>query len=112
MLMLLVSLSGCAWLAEFNQASTYETAEADHQRCKERGYKWPGEAYVECRRQAADSRERKRWQELEMSRMQQPAERGMPQATTEPYRPIREDSFSCRDATTRDGDPYVHCEER
>ncbi len=112
-LLLCAGLPGCAWLSAFDEASTYEAAEADHQRCRERGYEWPGDAYVECRRQLADNRERARWQELNLSRPpQQNGELGIPQTVSEPYRPIREDSFACRDATTRDGDPYVHCEER
>lgn len=104
---------GCQWLGDVDRTRVAETARMHNDACEARGYQWPGEAYVECRRQLADERQRQQWSELQMSRQQQVSEIGIrPESPIEPYRPIREGNFSCQEAVAPDGEPYIACSER
>lgn len=103
---------GCQWLADIDAARAVDFARSDHRACVEAGYRWPGEAYVDCRRFRADARQQEQWQELQMSRQQQRPEVGIrPESPIEPYRPIRAENFSCREAVAADGETYIACAE-
>lgn len=103
---------GCQWIAQLDANRAADQAELDHDACNERGYSWPGDAYTECRRQRADTRQREQWQELQMSRQQGQPEVGIRAGSSlEPYRPIPEDRFRCEEAVDTKGNTYIDCGE-
>ena len=69
-LICLSASQGCQWLAQIDSNRNVEQARLDDDACQDRGYRWPGDAYTECRRQLADARQREQGQELQMSRQQ------------------------------------------
>lgn len=103
---------GCAWIGQLDESRRFEHAQADDRACRNAGYRWPGEAYRECRRLALDARQREQWQELQMSRQQQRPESGLqPLSPVEPYRPVREENFQCFEAVSAAGETYIACRE-
>lgn len=103
---------GCAWFDQLDESRRYEQAHADDRACRDAGYSWPGDAYLECRRLAFDARQREQWQELQMSRQQQYPESGLqPLSPVEPYRPVREENFHCFEAASAAGEMYIACRE-
>lgn len=106
---LLMVATGCQWLARNDAERRYVSARADDRACREQGFRWPGEAYVDCRRFRMDARQRERWQELQLAQ-HDPAELGIsPAADT--YRPIRAANFSCQPRTATDGSRFIDCGE-
>lgn len=103
---------GCQWLANLDQSRRVETAHADHAECSQRGYSWPSESYVECRRFITDERQREQWLELQMSRPQRQADIVVQDRPGEPYRPIPPQNFACAEQTTREREPYIACFEQ
>lgn len=110
--MCVISMQGCQWLANLDQSRRTETARADHAECVDKGYSWPGESYVECRRQLTDQRQREQWLELQMSRQQQQPELALQHSPSEPYRPIPPQHFACTERTTSEGESYIVCFEQ
>lgn len=103
---------GCQWLSQMDSQHREEAALEDDRACRNAGYDWPAEAYVDCRRFRDDARQRERWRELQMSRQQMTGEPGIPALSpVEPYRPIREQNYGCAMTRTRSGEPYVDCRE-
>lgn len=107
-----LSTQGCQWLANLDQSRRVETARTDHAECVERGYAWPGESYVECRRLMMDQRQREQWLELQMSRQHQQPEIGIQNNPAEPYRPIPPQNFACAERTSSEGETYIGCFEQ
>lgn len=112
LLLICVSASqGCAWLQRLDTNRNTELAQLDHRNCEERGYAWPGKAYVDCRRFLVDDRQREQWMELQMSRQQQQPHVGIrPQSPTEAYRPIDETQFGCT-MVGEGADAWIECGE-
>ncbi len=110
-LLCLPLLAACQWLARLDGDRNAEVARLDHRACEERGYTWPGKAYIDCRRFRADDRQREQWMELQMTRQQQQPRAGIqPQSPLEAYRPIDEESFDCVMAG-KGADAYIDCRE-
>lgn len=104
---LLIILGGCQWLARGDAARRYEAARLDDRTCREQGYRWPGEAYVDCRRFRADARQRERWQEMQLANR----DASDLAISTDTYRPIRAENFACRLHTVADGETFIDCRE-
>lgn len=102
---------GCQWLVKLDQSRSVDLARRHDAECITRGYAYPSEAYIECRRILMDSHQREQWQELQMSRQQGQGEIGVvPGSAVEPYRPIPAHRFRCEQITGGDGS-YIRCGE-
>lgn len=109
LLICLLASQGCQWLRQLDADRGEELARQDHRACDERGYTWPSEAYVDCRRFRADDRQREQWMELQMARQQQRPQVGIrPGSPTEPYRAIDAETFRCF-LVGEGGEAYIDC---
>ena len=114
-LLALFIASGCAGLQSLESGQTEKLAIADDRNCRDRGYTWPSEAYLECRLDLQNRRARENWQRLEMARSQQAMNPGGmgTQGTNAPFRPVRKENFHCElRPSTRDDIDYIYCGER
>lgn len=107
----LALLQGCQWLARTETERHFELALADDRACRDEGYRWPGDAYVECRRFRADARQRELWQEVQLSRGRQ-SDFGMSPSPGDTYRPIRASDYRCEQRRTSDGEAWIDCREQ
>lgn len=113
LLMFVAVAGGCQLLGGMESERRYHLAIADDAACTERGYEYPGDAYVECRYELQDSRLRKQWMEMQMSLRQQSAmEPGaLPNRSNEPYRPMRREGFRCEFRRDAEQAAWIDCYE-
>lgn len=112
---ILTAASGCAGLRSLESGQTETLARADDNICRDRGYTWPSEAYLECRLDLQNQRARENWQRLEMASRQESMNPGSiaTQGSGSPFRPVRKENFHCKLRPSTRGDiDYVYCGER
>ena len=111
----LAATSGCAGLQSLESGQTERQARVDDRTCRDRGYTWPSEAYLECRLDLRNQRARENWQRLEMARSQEAMNPGSiaTHGSSTPFRPVRKENFYCElRPSTREDIDYVYCGER
>lgn len=114
-LLVLLIASGCAGLQSLESGQTEKLAVADDRACRDRGYTWPSEAYIECRLDLRNRRARENWHRLEMARSQEAMNPGSlsTHGMNAPFRPVRKENFYCElRPSTRDDIDYIYCGER
>lgn len=116
---ILTAVSGCAGLRSLESGQTETLARADDGTCRDRGYTWPSEAYLECRLDLQNQRARENWQRLEMASRQNAMNPGGLSGSvpghggSSPFRPVRKENFHCELRPSTRGDiDYVYCGER
>ncbi len=111
LLLLLLSLTGCAWLQDLTREQMVEQARADDAICVAQGSAFPAENYVNCRLHLADARQKDAWLELRlMEQQQQLTSPGVHGDLAQGYRPIRAEDFHCERRFAADAE-YIYCGE-
>lgn len=108
----LSQLTGCALLAQHEQAASLKQALADDQACVAQGWQYPTPRYVTCRMQLEDQRQHRNWMNLQLMQQTQTQRAGAPPpyASREQYRHLDRDTYQCR-YTSENGKDYILCGE-
>ncbi|MDX1455589.1 MAG: hypothetical protein R3217_09055 [Gammaproteobacteria bacterium] len=105
-------VGGCSLFAEWESGRVETVARSEDRACRQRDYQWPSEAYIECRLQLYNHRNRENWERLSLSQNSPGEISAAANRSGERYKPARRDNFDCEMRPSSAGDiDYVHCAE-
>lgn len=114
LVVVVLATAGCAEMMkerrERSLAREVEVSRKDHARCAEKGYEFPSDSYINCRKSFIDQREREVWEDYQM--MDDSADGNAGGMNRNRFRPTTErGDFRC--FRTSAGElSYIKCETR